>query len=1008
MEPEAYINKIKDINISQPLRILAENIRRLAPHALGVKLDDWAEPDDNTDLNATTTKHGLMQKYPGGGTNYLREDGSWAAPSGSGAPTSAKYIVQQSDATLSAEQAIGDLTTGILKGTTGTGVISIAVLGDFPSPTGTGFAHATAGVMDAATKLVDTADINADQVTFPKIQNISTARILGRTTGGSGDIEQLTVIPISLGGTGFGTVLDAFNALSPLTTAGDLLTFVGADNVRLEAQTSGTKQYLTQNSGGLPFWGPIANGIDAMDDVPITAGGTGQSTKAAAFDALSPTTTQGDLIFFDAVNTRLAKHTTATRYLSNTGTSNNPAWSQVLLTNGVTGTLPVANGGTGQSATTDAFDALSPLTTQGDLLYHDGTDNVRLPKGVALQFLRMNAGATAPEWVTISIATPTGTGFRHITAGVEDAAAKLVDTADINADQVTFAKIQNISTLRILGRTTAGSGDIEELTSVPITLGGTGQSNATDAFDALSPLTTQGDILFHNGTDNIRLAKNTSSTRYLSNTGASNNPQWDVVSLVNGVTGVLPVANGGTGNPTGTGFVHSTSGVIDAATKLVDTADINDDQVTFAKFQNITTGRILGRTGIGSGNIEELSTAAPLAITGGTFVLNGFVPIANGGTGQDTAISAFNALSPLNTLGDILYHDGTNNTKIAGNSTTTKLFLSQTGTGAVSAVPIWDTIGIANIVAPTGSGFVHVSSGVFDGATKLVDTIDINDDQVTFAKIQNIATDRILGREAAGSGNIEELTVNSTLILNAGSLGINTPISIATGGTGATSTIPAFDNLSPLTTEGDIIIHDGTDNIRLAKGAAFRVLMMNSAGTRPRWGRYQFSDASASQQSVGPSTTSYLTGSSFAASGIEAGIVRVTGKIRWTIVVAKTAAGTANVTMDLRVGTAGSAADASVQTYTITGASGVVDTAVIIIEAIVRDNDATGSLTSSFLLNHNLAITGFHDKATLIGRATTGSIDLTVANLVFGISVTTPASTTWNFEHVSVEAIGMY
>lgn len=59
--------------------------------------------------------------------------------------------------------------------------------------------------------------------------------------------------------------------------------------------------------------------------------------------------------------------------------------------------------------------------------------------------------------------TPTGTGFRHVTAGVEDAAAKLVDTADINADQVTFAKIQNVATSRLLGRTTAGSGDIEEL-----------------------------------------------------------------------------------------------------------------------------------------------------------------------------------------------------------------------------------------------------------------------------------------------------------------------------------------------------------------------------------------------------------------------------------------------------------------------------------------------------------------------------------------------------------------
>jgi len=40
---------------------------------------------------------------------------------------------------------------------------------------------------------------------------------------------------------------------------------------------------------------------------------------------------------------RLAKNTTATRYLSNTGASNNPAWAQIDLSNGVTGSLPNAN-----------------------------------------------------------------------------------------------------------------------------------------------------------------------------------------------------------------------------------------------------------------------------------------------------------------------------------------------------------------------------------------------------------------------------------------------------------------------------------------------------------------------------------------------------------------------------------------------------------------------------------------------------------------------------------------
>ena len=66
-------------------------------------------------------------------------------------------------------------------------------------------------------------------------------------------------------------------------------------------------------------------------------------------------TTAGDIIYASGANTpaRLAKDTNATRVLTNTGTSNVPAWAQVTLTSGVTGVLPVANGGTNVSSLTD-------------------------------------------------------------------------------------------------------------------------------------------------------------------------------------------------------------------------------------------------------------------------------------------------------------------------------------------------------------------------------------------------------------------------------------------------------------------------------------------------------------------------------------------------------------------------------------------------------------------------------------------------------------------------------
>lgn len=77
------------------------------------------------------------------------EDGyelvSPAAAAG-GAPTDATYIVQTATTDLDAEQALGDLATGILKNTTTTGVLSIATEGtDYYKPSGTDVAVADGG-----------------------------------------------------------------------------------------------------------------------------------------------------------------------------------------------------------------------------------------------------------------------------------------------------------------------------------------------------------------------------------------------------------------------------------------------------------------------------------------------------------------------------------------------------------------------------------------------------------------------------------------------------------------------------------------------------------------------------------------------------------------------------------------------------------------------------------------------------------------------------------------------
>src|SRR6056300_500469 len=61
--------------------------------------------------------------------------------------------------------------------------------------------------------------------------------------------------------------------------------------------------------------------------------------------------------------------------------------------------------GTDGTNGTDGTDVGTVITTQGDMLYRDGSGLQRLPKGTASQELRMNSGATAPEWYTPAVAS---------------------------------------------------------------------------------------------------------------------------------------------------------------------------------------------------------------------------------------------------------------------------------------------------------------------------------------------------------------------------------------------------------------------------------------------------------------------------------------------------------------------------------------------------------------------------------------------------------------------------
>ena len=128
----------------------------------------------------------------------------------------------------------------------------------------------------------------------------------------------------------------------------------------------------------------------------------------------------------------------------------------------------------------------------------------------------------------------------------------------------------------------------------------------------------QGDLLYGSATDVISaLAKNITATRYLSNTGASNNPAWAQVDLTNGVTGALPAANGGTGQST-----YAVGDILYASAATV-----------LSKLADIATGNALISGGVG--------VAPSWGKIGLTTHVSGILPTANGGTG----IAFFTALA---------------------------------------------------------------------------------------------------------------------------------------------------------------------------------------------------------------------------------------------------------------------------------------------------------------------------------------------------------------------------
>lgn len=133
-------------------------------------------------------------------------------------------------------------------------------------------------------------------------------------------------------------------------------------------------------------------------------------SKISSLSELATTPASSDLLPIVDVSdtTQGATGTTKKIQITNLtgGKANSGANSDITSLSGITTPLSVAQGGTGAATATNAFDALAPTTTKGDVIVHNGSDNIRVAVGTNNQVLTADSStASGVKW-----STPSGSG----------------------------------------------------------------------------------------------------------------------------------------------------------------------------------------------------------------------------------------------------------------------------------------------------------------------------------------------------------------------------------------------------------------------------------------------------------------------------------------------------------------------------------------------------------------------------------------------------------------------
>lgn len=289
---------------------------------------------------------------------------------------------------------------------------------------------------------------------------------------------------------------------------------------------------------------------------------------------------------------------------------------------------------------------------------------------------------------------------------------------------------------------------------------------------------------------------------------AGNSAGWtaDAVS-VSSVTGTLAVVNGGTGQTSYTNgqlLIGNTTG--NTLTKSTLTAGTG---IT------ITNGagsiEIAATGGGGSGTVTSVTlatTLSGLSVTGtnpittsGTFTIGGTLGASSGGTGQSTY-----------TIGNILYASTSSAlSKLAPNNSTTRMMLTQTGFGASSDAPQWESL---DTILPSQTGNIGKVLGT-NGATASWVTVSGTGDVVGPASstTNGIATFSSTSGKALSS---------NTVTLSGNSIGNVSGITATNGyfGTSGTGVLIGYNGVTASSGSAFMLTGSSSGLISIVPGAA--------------------------------------------------------------------------------------------------------------------------------------------------------------------------------------------